>query len=484
LTALCQNGPRPHVLDREENNSGGGLPTARWSPRGRAEQRRTIGIDLIVVVLAWAVTVLVILLPAGRVALGNETAGAIIITARGMAELLASCLITGRFRHTASRTDAIAAAGLGIMAVADLTFTLGRATVAPDAISTAPVLPYQLVGAGMLAVAAFTPERALVKRPRRRLVVGATAAPALFVLALQQANIVPLAVPAGGSEPVEIVVLRLAAFGLLAAAAAGFARRRSPPADAMRPWLTAALTLAALAQAHRVAVPAPAAAVFTWTHVLQLAALGALVRGCVAEVSSYQARIAELAVRDERRRMARDLHDGLAQEVAFIASQTKYLAGRTRDDRMSLIAASAERALDDSRFLIGTLTRAAVLPLSASIAMQAEEFARRWGLKIELRLDDADVAPDKRQAILRILGEALFNAARYAEASTIRIALGTIGEGVLLAVRDDGRGFDPEQVDGAGFGIRSMRERAQLLGAELRLESKPGQGTRVELALP
>ena len=55
---------------------------------------------------------------------------------------------------------------------------------------------------------------------------------------------------------------------------------------------------------------------------------------------------------------------------------------------------------------------------------------------------------------------------------------------MLLAVRDDGRGFDPEQVEGAGFGIRSMRERAQLLGAELRLESKPGQGTQVELALP
>ena len=456
----------------------------RWSPRARMEQRRTIGIDLIVVVFACAVTAFVILVPASRIALESESAGAILITARGMAELVAAFLIGGRFRRTAARSDAFAAAGLGVMAVADLAFTLGRATVAPDAISTAPVLPYQLVGAGMLAAAALGPERALVKRPRRRLVVGATAAPALLVLALQETHVVPRGVPAGGSEPVEIVVLRLVACGLLAAAAAGFARRRSPATDPMRPWLTAALTLAALAQLHRVAVPAPAVAVFTWTHVLQLAALGALVRGCLAEVGSYQARIAELAVHDERRRMARDLHDGLAQEVAFIASQTKYLAGRTRDDRMTLIAASAERALDDSRFLVGTLTRAAALPLSASIAMQAEEFARRWGLAIELSLEDADVAPDNRQAILRILGEALSNAARYADASTIRIALGTVGGGMLLSVRDDGRGFDPEQVEGAGFGIRSMRERAQLLGAELRLESKPGQGTQVELALP
>ncbi len=155
------------------------------------EQRRTIGIDLIVVVLACAVTAFVILVPASRVALESETAGAILITARGMAELVAAFLIGGRFRRTAARSDAFAAAGLGVMAVADLAFTLGRATVAPDAISTAPVLPYQLVGAGMLAAAALGPERALVKRPRRRLVVGATAAPALLVLALQETHVVP-----------------------------------------------------------------------------------------------------------------------------------------------------------------------------------------------------------------------------------------------------------------------------------------------------
>jgi signal transduction histidine kinase len=456
----------------------------RRSPRGRVDHPRTIGIDLIVVVLAFAVTAVTILVPASRVAVDSETAGTIVITGRGMAELFAACLIGGRFRRTGARPDAFAAAGLGVMAIADLAFALGSATVAADAISTAPVLPYQLVGAGLLAVAALTPARALVQKPRRRVVVAGSVLPALFVLVLHEARVVPPAVAAGGSEPIEIVVLRIAAFGLLGAAAVGFARRRSPATDPMRSWLTAALTLAALAQLYRIAVPAPATAVFTWLHVLQLGAIAALVRGGVAEIRSGQARLAEVAVHDERRRMARDLHDGLAQEVAFIASQTKCLAARTGDDRMRLIAASAERALDDSRFLIGTLTRAAALPLSASIAMQAEEFARRWGLKIELRLEDADVAPEKRQAVLRILGEALFNAASHAEASTIRIGLGAVGGRMLLAVRDDGRGFEPDQVEGAGFGIRSMRERAQLLGAELRLESKPGHGTRVEIALP
>jgi signal transduction histidine kinase len=304
------------------------------------------------------------------------------------------------------------------------------------------------------------------------------------MLVLQQADVVPVALPVGGPEPDDIVVLRVAAFALLAAAALGFARRSTRESEPLTTWLSVALALAALAQVYRLAVPAPATAEFTWMHLLQLAAAAALVRGCVAEIRGYQARLADLAVQRERRRMARDLHDGLAQEVAFIASQTKYLAGQTGDDRIGLVAASAQRALDDSRFLIGTLSRAGTLPLSASIEMQAQEFARRWGLNVELDLEDADVAPDKRQAILRIVGEALFNAARHAGATTVKIDLGATRGRMVLAVRDDGCGFEPEQVEGAGFGISSMRERAELVGADLRLESKPGAGTRVEIALP
>jgi signal transduction histidine kinase len=194
-----------------------------------------------------------------------------------------------------------------------------------------------------------------------------------------------------------------------------------------------------------------------------------------------------MAVVEERRRVARDLHDGLAQDVAFIASQSKYLAGQSGDQRLSEIAVAAERALDDSRAVVGALTRASRAPLSASIALQAQEFARRWGLSVQLSLEPGvDLAPEKEQAILRIVGEALSNAARHAQASTVDIRLGYRDGPLVVAVSDDGRGFDAEaeRIAERGFGLRSMCERARLVGGDVRFVSAPGHGTRVEIAMP
>jgi signal transduction histidine kinase len=446
--------------------------------------QRTVGSVLIVVLLAAAISALAVAAPAVRIHLDSASAGTIVVTVRGVAELFAAFLAGHRFARTASRVDFAVAVGLGVMAVADIVFALGRATIVPDAASAATVLPYQVAGAGLLAVAAFSLDRPLVRRPRGRIVAVFVAEVALGLLLLQQTGLIPSG--AGGGEPLGIVLLRIATCALLAAAAAGFALGSPRRADPLLRWLTAAVALAALAQFQRVAVPVPATAVFTWVHVLVLGSAAALLVGCAEEIRRLQRRSTEVAVAEERRRMARDLHDGLAQDVAFIASQSQWLAEQSRDDGLELIAAAAQRALDDSRFVIGALTRASSQPLSASIALQAQEFARRWGLRVQLALqDDVDVAPEKEQAILRIVGEALSNAARHAGASTVNIDLGNRDGRLHVAVCDDGRGFDAEaeRVAERGFGLRSMHERALLVGGDLRLESVPGGGTRVEIAI-
>ena len=96
------------------------------------------------------------------------------------------------------------------------------------------------------------------------------------------------------------------------------------------------------------------------------------------------------------------------------------------------------------------------------------------------------MAPDKEQAILRIVGEALSNAARHAEASTVDISLDHRSGRLRVAVSDDGRGFDAEaeRLAARGFGLRTMRERANLVGGDVRFVSEPGRGTRVEIAMP
>jgi signal transduction histidine kinase len=449
--------------------------------------QRGVGSGPIAVLLAALLSVLVIAIAIAplRLTVDSPTAGAVVVTARGMAELFAALLAVQRFRRTASHLDFGVAVGLGVMAVADLAFSLERATLGPDAATAATVLPYHLVGAGLLAAAAFSPDRPLSRRGRRRLILAGVAGVALGVLVMQEARLIPGARLAHAAEPLDVVLLRIATCALLATAAAGLATRRRDAQDRLIRWLGAALALAALAQLQRIAVPIGSAPTFTWAHALQLGAVAALVTGTIEETCGYQQRLAELAVADERRRIARDLHDGLAQELAFIASQTKDISD-SGDERLALVATSAQRALDDSRFVIGALTRASGQPLGASIALQAQEFARRWGLTVELEIEDkVDVAPEKEQAILRIVGEALSNAARHAHASTVKICVGDRDGRLLIAVHDDGRGFDAdaERVAGRGFGLRGMRERAQLVGGDLWLESQPGGGTRVEIAL-
>jgi signal transduction histidine kinase len=448
---------------------------------------RGLGSVSAVVLLAAMLSVLVAAIPSLHLAVGGPVAATIVITARGMAELFAALLAAQRFRRTASRRDLGVAVGLGVMAVTDLVFSLGRATLAADAASAVAVLPYQLVGAGLLAAAALVPDRPLSRRGHQRLVIAGVAVIGIGVLAMQTVGLPPGERDIGGAGPLDVVPLRIVTCALLTVAAAGLGWGRRHGRDPLMRWLGAALALAALAQLQRIVVPADAAPVFTWANVLQLGAAAALVAGAIEEIRGYQRRLGELAVADERRRIARDLHDGLAQEVAFIASQSRYLAERSGgDERLELIALSAERALDDSRFVIGALTRVSGQPLGASLAMQAREFARRWGVDVTLEIqDDVDVAPEKEQAILKIVGEALSNAARHAHASTVSICLGDRDGRLYVAVHDDGRGFDAdaERAAARGFGLRSMRERAQLVGGDLWLESQPGGGTRVELAL-
>ena len=139
----------------------------------------------------------------------------------------------------------------------------------------------------------------------------------------------------------------------------------------------------------------------------------------------------------ERRRIARDLHDGLAQELAFIAMQSRQLARQTGEATLEQIAEAAETALAEAR-----------------------------------------------EALLRILSEAVTNAVRHGRADTIKVKLSGEG-GIRLRIEDNGIGFTPDMRAGEGaFGLVSMRERARASGADLRLRTWPGRGTQVEVVLP
>jgi signal transduction histidine kinase len=197
-------------------------------------------------------------------------------------------------------------------------------------------------------------------------------------------------------------------------------------------------------------------------------------------------RAAVAAVLDERRRMARDLHDGLAQELAFIRSQAQRLVDAPDASRAASVVAAAERALDESRAAIKALTRRSEDPFDAEVAQVAEQLTARAGARLRLDLDRAATASaEQRDELLRILREAVTNGVRHGRAEAISVEL-EAGEALRLVVRDNGTGFDPEAAgqDAACFGLTSMRERAAAIGARLRISSHSGKGTAVEVVLP
>ena len=188
---------------------------------------------------------------------------------------------------------------------------------------------------------------------------------------------------------------------------------------------------------------------------------------------------------DERRRIARELHDGLAQELAYLVTQAKLLArSHPKIEELRRLEASAQRALDETRSAISGLTNGAG-SLAEAIEVAAEEVAHREGVRVELDLDrEVDAPPTVRDAMVRIVREATTNAIRHGRAGTVTVRLAG-GDRIRLEVIDDGAGFSPSVEPGPGrFGLQSMTERAHALDGELRVLSTPGQGTTVEVTVP
>lgn len=195
------------------------------------------------------------------------------------------------------------------------------------------------------------------------------------------------------------------------------------------------------------------------------------------------------AQEEERARIARDLHDEVNQSLTGLLlrleavreaappelepelAETRALANQAMRELLSLARQLRPTALDD-------------LGLTAAIAGQVEQVGRS-SLVAELTTegDFSDLEDDVQLVVYRVAQEALNNAVRHSGASRIAVVLSRSGDGVELEVADDGDGFAFDQSE-SGLGIGGMRERALLIGAELTIESRPGHGTTVRLAVP
>jgi signal transduction histidine kinase len=207
--------------------------------------------------------------------------------------------------------------------------------------------------------------------------------------------------------------------------------------------------------------------------------------------------VLDRAVLEERERIARELHDGLAQVLGYINTQTQAVkklldTGRSGEARFELDAMGAvsrEVYADVREAIVGL--RAAPAGLVPALRDYLSRLPRMPGCDVELRaVDDGEkvaLAPATEIQLVRIVQEALSNARKHAGASRVEVIVETDGEVVGVEIVDDGRGFDPLLLDRTGWprlGLQTMRERAQAIGGDFDIVSVPGQGTRIAVRIP
>ena len=201
------------------------------------------------------------------------------------------------------------------------------------------------------------------------------------------------------------------------------------------------------------------------------------------------------AQEEERRSIARELHDEVGQvltaiKVELATAQRRIQASGGDVDALSSVRSITDGALATVRDLSHLLHPAMLddLGLAAAIEWYAKGFERRHGVRVDLLQEGMDVrlTADTEAAVYRIVQEALTNVAKHAQASRCRIFLQRLPHTLLVTIEDDGVGFDPSTVGGPGrgLGLVSIRERVSNVRGELRLDATPGTGTRLTVEVP
>ena len=213
-----------------------------------------------------------------------------------------------------------------------------------------------------------------------------------------------------------------------------------------------------------------------------------------SRLQEYADQVEELTISQERQRMAREMHDTLAQGLAGVILQLEAADAHLEHDRLGearaiveLAAQRARQTLHESRRAIQALRSPALeqKDLAGALAAVVADFESASGVSVDLVVDGdaARVGPDVAQDVLRIVQEGLSNVRRHAQARHVKIELMQRDHRIRLVLHDDGRGFDVERAMQRPecFGLQGMSERANRIGAALRVESNPQRGTTLVL---
>ena len=278
-------------------------------------------------------------------------------------------------------------------------------------------------------------------------------------------------------------------------------------------WVTIALVLAAVSQVHWAMFPGIYRPVVVVDDALRsvfsltlLLGIEAQFRGDLGDLRTANARLRALRSADAERaalaaqaRVARDVHDGLSQELWLAKLKQARLVKLadmppTAAQDLTELGDAVDRALGHARTVVETMsTGAPARSLQDSVRELVGEFERRTGIPVEVALDDltdASLTPSRSRVIatelLPIVGEALANVRKHADATVVRVSGATnrANGSIEIRVADNGRGFEVGDVGRSAYGIRGMHERAALIGGSVDVESRRADGTTVVIHVP
>jgi signal transduction histidine kinase len=478
------------VVDDEGASAHEGLIGSRrradkWSVRiGRAAYLAWVRDELLLVALLAAALALFLVSPVLRDPYALSNLRLALDTAVLLVSVIVAVLAYVRFSVERRRFELFLLAGFFVSAATTMAF------------SVAPVLDGSPVGraetwagiAGRLVAAALL---AAAPWARGRVATQAQAVATAVALTVLLAAIWAACRGLGPSLPLldpertqpNLLSAALALQALLSLAAlVGFGLRYRSHGEDLDQWLAFGATIWLFAELHAVFTPPRSSDYVSQGDFLRLLSYGVLLVGVWRAI-----RAAEFgrAVAEERARVAREIHDGLAQYLFAISTATAMLGSGAELDRvLPRLQEAAAAAQQEARFAVLALSSAGgTASLDAALSRYVEFLTADGDLDVDLEIEPrVQLGPDEQIEVFRIVQEGLANVRRHAGARTATVLIGMRDGRRVIRIADDGRGLGGE-AETHGQGLTNMRTRSAAIGGRFRLTSSPGGGTALEVVL-
>jgi signal transduction histidine kinase len=408
-------------------------------------------------------------------------------TGMALAGLLVAVLAAVRFSVEGRKVDLLLASGFFVTSFSAAAFAIGPLLGGgrlhrPEGWAA---LVGGLVGQALIAAAPFFSRRSR----RREWAVGNAVAGTGLALAVlwtvlrAHAGSLPALTPDGGAQTFALTIALGTQALLYLVAIVGWGLRLKGHGDDLARWLALGFTLQLFASIHLVFAPLRGTAYVAEGDFLRMLAYGVMLVGAWRAIHSSELR---RAVAEERARVAREIHDGLAQYLFAVSTHAQMLeAGAPPEEALTRLKAAATLAQQEARFAILALSSAGgTAPFDAALRRYVEFLTADGVLEVELDVDPSiRLAPDEQIEIFRIVQEGLANVRQHAAATRAEVVIGQRAFGErFVTIHDDGEGFDGE-VSAAGQGLRNMRARAESIQGGFSLSTAPGRGTALEVVL-